>query len=403
MNLFDICRNELDRIKAEDRYRVFADLEKQADKFPYYKHHRDGGVEQVLVWCSNDYLAMGQSDVLRSAVHEAVEQTGVGAGGTRNISGTSHYHVALEEELADWHRKEAALLFTSGYIANEASLSSLLSASPNMDVFSDQKNHASMIQGIRKGKARKHIFRHNDLEHLRELLEAADPESHKMVAFESVYSMDGDIGLIEEICDLAHEFNAITYLDEVHAVGMYGPRGAGIAERDDVLDKVDLIEGTLGKAIGVHGGYLAGPTHVLDYIRSVAPGFIFTTSLPPMVAAAATASIRHLKESGQERAMQQRQAARLKEAFRAAGLPVMPSESHIVPLLVGDAAKAREFSNRLLYDHNIYVTAINYPTVDTGTERLRFTPTPRHTDAMISELVDILVPMFNEAGIRKSA
>ena len=385
MNLFDICRNELDRIKAEDRYRVFADLEKQADKFPYYKHHRDGGVEQVLVWCSNDYLAMGQSDVLRSAVHEAVEQTGVGAGGTRNISGTSHYHVALEEELADWHRKEAALLFTSGYIANEASLSSLLSASPNMDVFSDQKNHASMIQGIRKGKARKHIFRHNDLEHLRELLEAADPESHKMVAFESVYSMDGDIGLIEEICDLAHEFNAITYLDEVHAVGMYGPRGAGIAERDDVLDKVDLIEGTLGKAIGVHGGYLAGPTHVLDYIRSVAPGFIFTTSLPPMVAAAATASIRHLKESGQERAMQQRQAARLKEAFRAAGLPVMPSESHIVPLLVGDAAKAREFSNRLLYDH------------------LRFTPTPRHTDAMISELVDILVPMFNEAGIRKSA
>ncbi|MEP6145956.1 MAG: 5-aminolevulinate synthase, partial [Nisaea sp.] len=260
MNLFDICRNELDRIKAEDRYRVFADLEKQADKFPYYKHHQDGGVEQVLVWCSNDYLAMGQSDVLRDAVHEAVEQTGVGAGGTRNISGTSHYHVALEDELADWHRKEAALLFTSGYIANEASLSTLLSASPNMDVFSDQKNHASMIQGIRKGKARKHIFRHNDLTHLRELLEAADPESHKMVAFESVYSMDGDIGLIEEICDLAHEFNAITYLDEVHAVGMYGPRGAGIAERDGVLDKVDLIEGTLGKAIGVHGGYLAGPS-----------------------------------------------------------------------------------------------------------------------------------------------
>jgi 5-aminolevulinate synthase len=403
MSLFEFCERELSRIKAESRYRTFADLEKQADSFPLYRHHRpDGRVEEVLVWCSNDYLAMGQSDVAMSAAREAIARCGAGAGGTRNISGTSHYHVLLERALADLHGKDAALLFTSGYVANEATLSTLLSALPGTIVFSDEKNHASMIQGMRKSTAGRRIWRHNDVDHLDTLLSEADPDAQKVVAFESVYSMDGDIAPIGAICETARRHGAVTYLDEVHAVGMYGPRGGGIAERDGVLGEVDLIEGTLAKAYGAHGGYVAGPAHVLDYVRSVAPGFIFTTSLPPMVAAAALATVEHLKLSGQERAMQQRQAARLKQAFGAAGLPVMPSESHIVPLLVGDAALARAMSEELLHEHRIYVTAINYPTVPAGTERLRFTPTPRHTDRMIDDLVTVLKPMFAEAAVRKA-
>jgi 5-aminolevulinate synthase len=394
-SLLDFCQSELTRIKSEDRYRVFAHLEKQADRFPIYTHYRDdGSTVDVTVWCSNDYLAMGQSPIVIDAAREAAGRIGAGAGGTRNISGTSHYHILLEEELADLHDKEAALLFTSGYVANEATLSTLLNARENSIIFSDEKNHASMIEGMRRSKAGKRIFRHNDPEHLEELLVAADPDAHKFVAFESVYSMDGDIAPIGEICALAKRYGAVTYLDEVHAVGMYGERGGGVAERDGMMAEIDLIEGTLAKGFGVHGGYVAGPAVVLDYVRSVAPGFIFTTSMPPMVAGAALASVRHLKQSGQERAMQQRQAARLKQAFREAGLPVMDSESHIVPLLVGDAARAREFSDRLLDEFQIYVTAINYPTVAVGTERLRFTPTPRHTDAMIRELVAVLSGMF---------
>ncbi|MDA0340076.1 MAG: 5-aminolevulinate synthase [Proteobacteria bacterium] len=397
--LLDFCETELTRIKSEDRYRVFAHLEKQADRFPIYTHYRDDGSQvDVTVWCSNDYLGMGQSPIVIDAAREAAARIGAGAGGTRNISGTSHYHILLEEELADLHGKEAALLFTSGYVANEASLSTLLNARDNSIVFSDEKNHASMIEGMRRSKAGKRIFRHNDLTHLEELLAEADPDAHKFVAFESVYSMDGDIAPIGAICALAKRYGAVTYLDEVHAVGMYGERGGGVAERDGVMAEVDLIEGTLAKGFGVHGGYVAGPAAVLDYVRSVAPGFIFTTSMPPMVAGAALASVRHLKQSGQERAMQQRQAARLKQAFRDADLPVMDSASHIVPLLVGDAARAREFSDRLLDEFQIYVTAINYPTVAVGTERLRFTPTPHHTDAMIRELVAVLKGLFAGAG-----
>ena len=403
ISLLEFCQSELTRIKAEDRYRVFAHLEKQADRFPVYTHFRDDGTSvDVTVWCSNDYLGMGQSPIVIEAAREAAARIGAGAGGTRNISGTSHYHILLERELADLHGKEAALLFTSGYVANEASLSTLLNARDNSIVFSDEKNHASMIQGMRKGRAAKKIFRHNDLAHLEELLAEADPAAHKMIAFESVYSMDGDIAPIGDICALARQYGAVTYLDEVHAVGMYGARGGGVAERDGVMDQVDLIEGTLAKAYGVHGGYVAGPAAVLDYIRSVAPGFIFTTSLPPMVAGAALASVRHLKQSGQERAMQQRQAARLKTAFRAAGLPVMDSESHIVPLLVGDAALARTMSDRLLEEFQLYVTAINYPTVPEGTERLRFTPGPNHTDAMIHDLVTVLRRVFDEAGLKRA-
>jgi 5-aminolevulinate synthase len=395
--LLDFCESELDRIRSEDRYRVFAHLEKQADRFPIYTHYRDdGSTADVTVWCSNDYLGMGQSSIVIDAARDAAARIGAGAGGTRNISGTSHYHILLEEELADLHGKEAALIFTSGYVANEATLSTLLNARPNSIVFSDEKNHASMIEGMRRSKAGKRIFRHNDTAHLEDLLADADPDAHKFVAFESVYSMDGDISPIGKICEIAKRHGATTYLDEVHAVGMYGERGGCVAERDGVMAEVDLIEGTLAKGFGVHGGYVAGPAAVLDYVRSVAPGFIFTTSMPPMVAGAALASVRHLKQSGQERAMQQRQAARLKEAFKDAGLPVMDSDSHIVPLLVGDAARAREMSDRLLDEFQIYVTAINYPTVAVGTERLRFTPTPHHTDAMIGDLVNVLRGLFRE-------
>ncbi|MBT5266994.1 MAG: 5-aminolevulinate synthase [Rhodospirillaceae bacterium] len=395
MSLVDFCESELNRLKAEERYRIFADLEKQSGLFPFYKHHRpDGVVEEVLVWCSNDYLAMGTSPKVITAMHEALDAVGAGAGGTRNISGTSHYHVLLEQELADLHQKEAALLFTSGYVANEAALGTLLDGRDDIEVFSDAMNHASMIQGMRKRKGAKHIWRHNDLGHLEELLKGADPKTEKIVAFESVYSMDGDVAPIGEICDLAHRYGAITYLDEVHAVGMYGPRGGGIAERDGVLDKVDIVEGTLAKGFGVQGGYIAGKHAFIDYVRSFAPGLIFTTSMAPAVAAGALASVRHLKASTSERAQQQRQATRLKQAFRDAGLPVMDSQSHIVPLLVGDAGRARDFSNELLYDRRIYVTAINFPTVPVGTERLRLTPTPKHTDEMIDELVATMRDMF---------
>ena len=389
--LLDRCQQELARIKRENRYRQFIPLEKQVGRFPYYLWHRPAGPpREVLAWCSNDYLGMGTSAIVLDAVAACLAETGVGSGGTRNISGNSPHHVALETELASLHQKEAALLFGSGYIANEASLSTLLRAFPAAVVLSDEKNHASMIQGIVRSGAQRKIFRHNDVAHLEEQLRAADPAAFKLIAFESVYSMDGDVAPIRAICELAQRYGATTYLDEVHAVGMYGDTGAGIAERDGVLDRVDLIQGTLAKAFGVVGGYVAGARPVIDYIRSFAPGLIFTTSLPPALAAGALASVRHLRISGVERERQQRQAERLRTALRAAGLPVMPSTTHIVPMLVGDAGRARDLSAGLLERHGIYAPAINYPTVPVGTERLRFAPTPYHTDRMIADLVGIL-------------
>ena len=373
--LLDRCQQELARIKRENRYRQFVPLEKQVGRFPYYLWHRPGGAPRaVLAWCSNDYLGMGTSAVVLDAVAACLAETGVGSGGTRNISGNNPHHGLLETELASLHQKQAALLFGSGYIANEASLSTLLRAFPDAVVFSDAKNHASMIQGIVRSGAQRQIFRHNDVAHLEDLLRAADPAAFKLVAFESVYSMDGDVAPIRALCDVAQRHGATTYLDEVHAVGMYGATGAGIAERDGVQGRVDLIQGTLAKAFGVVGGYIAGARPVIDYIRSFAPGLIFTTSMPPALAAGALASVRYLRTSGIERERQQRQAERLKSALRAAGLPVMPSTTHIVPVLVGDAGRAGDLSAELLERFSVYVPAINYPTVPVGTERLRFAP-----------------------------
>ncbi|MGH7041242.1 MAG: 5-aminolevulinate synthase [Acetobacteraceae bacterium] len=396
----DLCRRTLADIRTQGRYREFTPLRKQADGFPLYR--RPDGTE-VLVWSSNDYLAMGGHPVVIEAACEAARSMGAGAGGTRNIGGTSPAHDALEAELADLHGKDRALLFTSGFVSNQAGLSTILNSLPGFIAFSDAKNHASMIAGIKGSKASCRIFRHNDPTHLESLLAAAPPEAPKLIAFESVYSMDADIAPIGAICDLAARYGALTYLDEVHAVGLYGPHGGGVSERDGVARQVDLIEGTLAKGFGCHGGYIAGDATVMDYIRSCAPGFIFTTSLPPMVAAAALASVRHVRADTARRARLFERADTLKARFDAAGLPRIPSVSHIVPLHIGDAARCKDVSRRLLDEYGMYATPINYPTVPRGEERLRFTPTPLHTDAMMDRLIEALTALLRPATVRAAA
>ena len=391
------------RLKAEGRYREFADICRVRGRFPRALYRGHGEEREVTVWCSNDYLGMGQHPVVLAAMHDAIDNVGAGSGGTRNISGTTHYHVELEQELADLHAKEAALLFNSGYMANEATLSSLVRALPNCIVLSDELNHASMIEGIRHGGGEKLIWPHNDLDDLETKLQTLAPERPKLIAFESVYSMDGDIAPLKEICTLARRYGALTYLDEVHAVGMYGPRGGGIAERDGMLSEIDIIEGTLAKAFGLMGGYIAASTTIIDVIRSFASGFIFTTSIAPAIAAGATAAIRHLKDSNLERQLQSKHAKLLTLALKARGLPVTETESHIVPLIVGDPVKCKALTDRLLADFSIYVQPINYPTVPKGTERLRLTPGPLHGELEISKLVAALDQLWTEMMLQRAA
>jgi 5-aminolevulinate synthase len=397
MDYRGIFEDAVDTLRQEKRYRVFADIERVAGRFPaaIYRDQADNARE-ITIWCSNDYLGMGQHPKVIAAMQEAAEKLGVGAGGTRNISGTNRPLVELERSLADLHRKEAALVFTSGFVSNEAAISTIGRLMPDCLILSDQLNHASMIQGVRQSGMEKKIFRHNDIAHLRELLVAAGRGRPKLICFESVYSMDGDVASIKEICDLAEEFGALTYIDEVHAVGMYGPRGGGIADREGLMDRIDIIEGTLAKGFGTMGGYIAANRAIVDAVRSYAPEFIFTTALPPALCAAAKTSIEHLKTSDAERTAQQRQAQRTKDVLTAAGLPVMPTDTHIVPVIVGDARLCKAASDLLLDKHNIYIQPINYPTVPKGTERLRITPTPLHTDAMIDTLAKALVSVWAE-------
>lgn len=405
VNIYEAAfANCLAGLKREGRYREFADLKRRRGKFPFATQVLPSGEERdVVVWCSNDYLGMGQHPAVLAAMQEALDTVGAGSGGTRNISGTTHYHVELERELADLHGKEAALLFNSGYMANQASLAALSKLFPGCLVISDAKNHASMIEGIRHGGAEKVIWRHNDLAELDRILGQAGKSRAKIIALESVYSMDGDIAPLAEVCDLAGEHNAFIYLDEVHAVGMYGPRGGGIAEQLGLLGRIDLIEGTLAKAFGTQGGYIAGSAAAIDAIRSTAPGFIFTTSISPVIAAGALVAIRHLKTSNAERLLQQRHAAQLRAALAEQGLPVVASPSHIVPVLVGDPVLCKQLTGRLLAEAGIYVQPINYPTVPRGEERIRLTPGPFHTPDLIAGLVDALARLWPEMGLRKVA
>jgi 5-aminolevulinate synthase len=399
-----IFAEAIERLHAEGRYRVFIDILRNKGAFPSARCFAGhNGPKPITVWCSNDYLTMGQNPKVIAAMEEALHDVGAGSGGTRNISGNTHYHVDLEAELADLHGKEAALLFTSGYISNEATLSTLAKLLPGCIVFSDALNHASMIAGIRNSGCEKKVFRHNDLEHLELLLAEAPADAPKLIAFESVYSMDGDIAPIAEICDLADKYNALTYLDEVHAVGMYGAHGGGISEREGLADRITVIEGTLGKAFGVMGGYIAADRNIVDVVRSYAPGFIFTTSLSPVLVAGALASVRHLKESSVEREAQQAAAATLKSIFAEERLPVMPSSTHIVPLLVGDPVRTKRISDILLAEYGMYVQPINYPTVPRGTERLRFTPGPAHDETMMRELATALVEIWDRLEMKLAA
>jgi 5-aminolevulinate synthase len=394
MNYNDFFAKALGQLRTERRYRVFADLERIAGRFPHAYWHSPAGKRDVVIWCSNDYLGMAQHPKVIGAMVEAAARMGTGAGGTRNIAGTNHPLVELERELADLHGKDAALLFTSGYVSNQTGIATIARLLPNCLILSDALNHNSMIEGVRQAGTEKRIWRHNDIGHLEELLKAADLDRPKLIVFESLYSMDGDVAPIHAICDLARRYNAMTYCDEVHAVGMYGKRGGGVTERDNAAARVDVIEGTLAKAFGCLGGYIAGTSEMVDAVRSYAPGFIFTTALPPAICAAATAAIRHLKTSQWERDLHQDRAARVKAVLNAAGLPVMPSDTHIVPVLVGDPEKCKAASDMLLADHGIYIQPINYPTVPRGMERLRITPSPYHDDKLIDALAEALVDVW---------
>src|ERR1700712_4857929 len=402
-------QDALAALRREGRYRVFADILRERGAFPKAGLHdpegsyTDNKGKPITVWCSNDSHARGQPPKVVAAMEEALHNVGAGSGGTRNIGGNTHYHVELERELADLHGKDGALLFTSGFVSNDATLSTLSKVLPGLIIFSDELNHASMIEGIRHGGAAKYVFRHNDMAHLEELLAAANPAAPKLIAFESVYSMEGEFSPTAAICDLAEKYGALTYIDEVHGVGLYGPRGAGVAARDGTMHRIDIVEGTLAKAFGVMGGYIAASAELVDCIRSFAPGFIFTTSLAPAIAAGVLASIRHLKTSETERSRLHERAAKLKRLLAAARLPVMESPSHIVPLMVGDAALCKSVSDALLNDHGIYVQPINYPTVPRGTERLRFTPSPAHSDAMMDALVEAVVAVWDAHKIARAA
>jgi 5-aminolevulinate synthase len=405
MNYNDFFESALEKLHDERRYRVFADLERIAGRFPHALWHSPQGPREVVIWCSNDYLGMAQHPKVVGAMVEAAARMGTGAGGTRNIAGTNHPLVELEHELADLHGKPAALVFTSGYVSNQTGIPTLAKLLPDCLLLSDALNHNSMIEGVRQSGCEKQIWRHNDMGHLEELLKAADPKRPKVILFESLYSMDGDVAPIHAICDLAKRYGAMTYVDEVHAVGMYGPRGGGIADRENAMARIDVIEGTLAKAFGCLGGYITGSEAMVDAVRSYAPGFIFTTALPPAICAAATAAIRHLKTSSWERERHQDRAARVKSVLNAAGLPVMPSTTHIVPVLIGDAEKCKAASDMLLAEHGIYIQPINYPTVPRGMERLRITPSPYHDDGLIDRLAEALTDVWDELDLptRKQA
>jgi 5-aminolevulinate synthase len=396
-------KDALSKLRREGRYRVFADIVRRRGAYPHAELHAPTGVKPVSVWCSNDYLCMGQHPKVLAAMHEALDSTGAGSGGTRNISGTTHYHVELEAELADLHGKEAALVFSSGFVSNDATLPTIAKLLPGCIFYSDELNHASIIEGIKHSNCEKRIFRHNDPAHLEELIKADDPSIPKIITFESVYSMEGDFGLINEICDVAEKYGALTFLDEVHGVGLYGPRGGGVAERDKAMARVDIIEATLAKAFGVMGGYIAASAAIIDCVRSFAPGFIFTTSIPPTIAAGALASVRHLKSSQVERDLLHNRVNKLKTALMKVDLPLMESPSHIVPVLVGDPTLCKRVSDELLFEHGIYVQPINFPTVPRGTERLRFTAGPSHTDEMIEDLVAALDRVWTAHSLKRAA